>query len=110
MRSTIGRSPFANPTEALTFFRSSLPGEAGIRNELRGDGYFTIDISLSKAWRLGIGRHRLRFRWDVFNVTNTPKFDVGSLNDVPGSHAASAGTTARWRRATPRRGAACSSR
>jgi hypothetical protein len=76
-------SPFANATEALTFFRRSLPGESGIRNELRGDGYFNIDLSISKAWRLGIADNRLRFRWDIFNVTNTTKFDVGNMTMFP---------------------------
>ena len=76
-------SPFANAADALTFFRRQLPGEAGIRNLLRGDGYFTIDTSISKAWSVGISDHRLRFRWDVFNVTNTPKFDVGQLSVTP---------------------------
>ena len=65
------------------FFRRSLPGEVGVRNVLRGDGYFTIDTSLSKAWSIGMADHRLRFRWDVFNLTNTPKFDVGQLQGFP---------------------------
>jgi hypothetical protein len=76
-------SPFANPTEALKAFRFSYPGEIGLRNVLRGDGYFTLDSSVSKAWRLGIADHQLRFRWDVFNVTNTPKFDVGNVTMLP---------------------------
>jgi hypothetical protein len=76
-------SPFADPQDALTYFRRQLPGEAGIRNLLRGDGYFTFDTSISKAWALGISDHRLRFRWDVFNVTNTVKFDVAQLQTVP---------------------------
>jgi hypothetical protein len=76
-------SPFKNPTDALTFFRRSLPGEIGLRNVLRGDGYFTIDTSLSKAFRLGFSDHQLRFRWDVFNVTNTAKFDVGNVTMLP---------------------------
>jgi hypothetical protein len=76
-------SPFADAADALTYFRLALPGEAGIRNQLRGDGYFTIDASLSKSWGLGIADHRLRFRWDVFNLTNTPKFDVGQLTVTP---------------------------
>jgi len=76
-------SPFVNAQEALTFFRRQLPGEAGVRNLLRGDGYFTIDTSLSKSWSLGFSDHRLRFRWDVFNVTNTPKFDVSQLQTIP---------------------------
>ena len=38
---------------------------------------------MSKAWSLGIADHRLRFRWDVFNATNTAKFDVGQLTNTP---------------------------
>jgi hypothetical protein len=76
-------SPFVNPTDALTYFRRALPGEVGIRNLLRGDGYFVIDLSVSKSFRVGIADHRLRFRWDVFNLTNTVKFDVGQLTMFP---------------------------
>jgi Carboxypeptidase regulatory-like domain len=76
-------SPFVNATDALTFFRRQLPGEGGVRNLLRGDGYFTIDTSVSKSWSVGISDHRLRLRWDVFNVTNTPKFDVFQLSVTP---------------------------
>ena len=70
-------------TDALTFFRRALPGEVGIRNQLRGDGYFTIDMSIAKGFDVGISDYRLRFRWDIFNVTNTPKFNVGNLNMFP---------------------------
>jgi hypothetical protein len=76
-------SPFADPEEALKAFRFSLPGEVGLRNALRGDGYFTVDTSVSKAWRIGIGDHRIRFRWDVFNLTNTPAFDVADVTMLP---------------------------
>ena len=69
-------SPFPDPAAAVKFYRFSLPGEQGVRNALRGDGYFTIDLSLSKGFELPFGDNRLRFRWDVFNVTNTPMFDV----------------------------------
>ena len=76
-------SPFASATEALTFFRRALPGEQGQRNPFRGEGYFNVDMSLSKSFRLGIADHRLRFRWDVFNVTDIAKFDVASLTNTP---------------------------
>jgi hypothetical protein len=75
-------SPFADPEEALTFFRRALPGEVGLRNIFRGDGYFTIDTSVSKAWPI-YKSQRLRFRWDTFNLTNTPKFDVGNMTMFP---------------------------
>ncbi len=75
-------SPFVDPEAALDDFRRVLPGEVGLRNELTGDGYFTIDMSFSKAIRLG-GSHRLRFRWDIFNLTNTVSYDVYSLTAFP---------------------------
>lgn len=76
-------SPFKDPVAALKFFRFSLPGEVGLRNQLRGDGYFTLDTSVSKAWKIGISDHKLRFRWDTFNATNTAKFDVGQVTMLP---------------------------
>ena len=72
-------SPFKDPQQALTFFRNIYPGEAGIRNLLRGDGYFAIDLSIAKAFKLP-ATQRIEFRWDIFNLTNTPKFDTGDLN------------------------------
>jgi hypothetical protein len=54
-----------------------------VRNALRGDGYFTIDVSVSKGFELPFGDNRLRFRWDVFNVTNTPMFDVNGSAMTP---------------------------
>ncbi len=76
-------SPFANAADALTFFRRALPGEQGLRNPFRGDGYFNVDLSLSKAFKIGIADHRLRFRWDVFNATDAAKFDVAQLTNTP---------------------------
>jgi hypothetical protein len=75
-------SPFADPVDALTHFRRALPGEVGARNILRGDGYFTIDLSIAKAFTI-VSDNRMRFVWNIFNVTNTPKFDVGQLTMFP---------------------------
>ncbi len=60
-------------------FRYAYPGESGQRNNLRGPGYFGVDMSLAKAWKLTESQG-LRFSWDVFNVTNAVRFDVGTLN------------------------------
>ena len=75
-------SPFANPAEAQKAFKRILPGETGIRNLLRGDGYFGIDASIGKSFRMPFG-DRLRFRWDVFNLTNTVRFDTGAVTMLP---------------------------
>jgi hypothetical protein len=79
-------SPFADPQKALEAFRNVYPGEGGIRNLLRGDGYFAIDLSIAKGFKLPTTQ-RLEFRWDVFNLTNTPKFDTGDVTMFPDSAA-----------------------
>ncbi len=76
-------SAFKKPTDALKFFRFALPGEVGLRNVLRGDGYFSVDLSLSKAFPLGYRDHKLRIRADVFNLTNTSKFDTANVTMLP---------------------------
>jgi hypothetical protein len=75
-------SPFKDVKTAIDFFRLALPGEVGLRNVLLGDGYFSVDASLSKAWHV-VKNHRLRVRFDVFNLTNTAKFDTGNVTMTP---------------------------
>ena len=56
-----------------------MPGEAGQRNIFRGPGYFGIDAGLAKTWNFSEGK-TLKFSWEVFNVTNSVRFDAaGSL-------------------------------
>jgi hypothetical protein len=69
---------FRNPDTAKGSFRYSYPGESGQRNEIRGPGYFGIDSGLSKTWKVTESQN-LRFTWEVFNVTNSVRFDVGPL-------------------------------
>jgi hypothetical protein len=75
-------SPWENATEALTFFQRATPGQSGTRNLFRGDGYFGIDASIGKTFRMPFG-HRLMFRWDVFNLTNSVRFDTATLDMFP---------------------------
>lgn len=60
--------------------RLPYPGEAGMRNKFRGDGVFGIDSSLAKSWNLA-ERARLKFAWEVFNVTNSVRFDDNTTNN-----------------------------
>ena len=46
-----------------------------------GDGYFGVDTSLSKSWKIREGSG-LRFAWEVFNVTNSVRFDVNPLTSL----------------------------
>ena len=54
--------------------RLPYPGEAGQRNNFRGDGYFDIDSSLAKTWSLGEGM-KLKMDAEVYNVGNDVRFD-----------------------------------
>jgi Carboxypeptidase regulatory-like domain len=74
---------FQNPTAAQGNFRFSYPGESGQRNELRGPGYFGIDTGLSKQWPITESQN-VKFSWEVFNVTNSVRFDVSALPQTTG--------------------------
>lgn len=68
---------FSNVTEAYRSFRNARAGEAGDRNidTLRIPSYFVMDLGLSKSFGMWYAEgHRLQFRWEVFNVTNTQRF------------------------------------
>jgi hypothetical protein len=75
------RSPnlWANPQAAFDSYHYTPAGESGLRNNIRGSGYFGIDSSVSKTfdmpWKEG---HKLQIRWESFNLTNTIKFDPRS--------------------------------
>jgi hypothetical protein len=61
--------------QAYTAFRSPYPGESGQRNALRGPGYLELDAGLNKSWKLTESQS-VKFAWEAFNVTNTPRFDA----------------------------------
>lgn len=66
---------FANAEEAYRSFRSPHPGETGDRNQIRLPDFFVIDMGLQKQFKMPWSEnHRLGFKWEVFNVTNTPIF------------------------------------
>jgi Carboxypeptidase regulatory-like domain len=79
----VGPQAFADP-DALeasvtsaknNIARFPIPGEAGTRNAFRGDGFFGIDSGLNKTWNMW-EHTSLKFAWEVFNVSNSSRFDV----------------------------------
>jgi hypothetical protein len=72
---------FANPSQALANMRNPYPGEAGQRNNFRGDGYFGADAGLSKTWKTN-ERNSIRLAWEAFNVSNSVRFDVNPLTSL----------------------------
>ncbi len=77
---TGGPNIFPDPRVAREHFVNTRPGQVGDRNNIRGDGIFNIDLSLGKYWRMPYAEgHRLQFRWEIFNVTNSVRFDVRQM-------------------------------
>jgi hypothetical protein len=74
-------SPQAFDTPPVTGvnIRDSYPGEAGERNHFFGDGYFDLDSGLHKDIKIS-DRYKLALAWEVFNTTNSERFDVHSLD------------------------------
>ena len=78
---------FANPAALLASIgndgpiRNPLPGESGTRNAFRGDGYFGVDAGLSKFFTVR-GEQKLRASWEVFNVSNSVRFDTNPINSL----------------------------
>ena len=65
----------AFPLVPLTAFRF---GNSG-RNILDGPGYQSLNLALSRRFRLG-ERADLQFRWEGFNVTNHTNFNLPNVN------------------------------
>jgi hypothetical protein len=87
---TGGPNVFADPAAALKAYGLTLPGESGQRNGIRGDGYFTIDVGLGKRltlFNLKDHPHTLQIRAEAFNVSNTVRFDINSVNMTLGDPA-----------------------
>jgi Carboxypeptidase regulatory-like domain len=85
---------FADPAAAYRSFRSPYPGETGDRNRIRFPAYYVADIGLAKSFAMPWENHRLGFRWEVFNVTNTPIFTGIATRSLGYNPSAFSGTTA----------------
>jgi hypothetical protein len=77
---------FPDPATAENLFSPALPGQVGVRNFVRGDGFFGLDLGLSKRWKMPWNEnHSLALRWEVFNVTNSTRFDFNDQNSSSAS-------------------------
>jgi hypothetical protein len=73
---------FSDPEAVYRSFRPARPGEVGDRNVLRAPGYIALDMGLYKSFKMPWEGHELQFRWEVFNVTNTQRFDGLTISDL----------------------------
>lgn len=79
---------FSNSTAARAAFTGPTGLDIGSRNNLRGPGFFNLDLGLGKTFPLVGDRVSLKFRCDAFNAFNHPNFglpsvDITQSNGVP---------------------------
>ncbi len=68
---------FTDRTQAYQSFRVAAPGETGDRNALRYPGYIVLDFGIAKSFQMPWNEnHKVQFRVDTFNLTNTQKFTL----------------------------------
>jgi hypothetical protein len=70
---------FADPAAVFASFDHALPGDSGTRNPMRGDGYFSWDSGLDKDIHIS-ERIKVQLRWEMFNITNSVRFDAHSIS------------------------------
>jgi len=95
----IAAIPRLAPISLVTHGAFRFPGESGDRNNLRGPGYFGIDMAVRKSWKF-TERQALSFTWDVYNITNSVRFDAANTFptiDTSGSFGSYANTLTRPR-------------
>ncbi|NWG12470.1 MAG: carboxypeptidase regulatory-like domain-containing protein [Acidobacteria bacterium] len=65
---------FQDPLYAYQSFRNARAGETGERNIFRIPSYVSLDFQLAKEWKMPYAEgHKVQFRWEVFNLTNTQR-------------------------------------
>ena len=75
---------FADPEAALGALRFPRHGEMGNRNIFRSEGFWNVDMVVSKRWTMPWSeRHFLTFRTEAYNLTNSnffapPALDISS--------------------------------
>jgi len=72
---------FADPEAILGALRFPRHGETGNRNIFRSEGYWNVDMVVSKRWAMPWSeRHYLSFRAEAYNITNSTFFAPPALD------------------------------
>jgi hypothetical protein len=83
-----GLFAFTDPTAALNAYTGPTGFDIGSRNNLRGPGWFNLDLGLGKTFPIWGDRVNAKFRADAFNALNHPSFntpvdDITQASGVP---------------------------
>jgi hypothetical protein len=85
----------ADGQAAIDAYRQSLPGEGGLRNNIRTWGNWNIDSALAKSFKMPYKEgHAIQIRWETFNMTNSP---------ILGGYSMSMTQTSTWGRLSSQR-------
>jgi hypothetical protein len=96
-----GASPYVTalknqtPDQAFANLRYAYVGEAGQRNNFRNDGYLSLDDGLTKSFKT-FENQEFRISVEVFNVTNSVRFNAMQTNGAStkfGQYTGSTSTT-----------------
>jgi Carboxypeptidase regulatory-like domain len=72
---------FKNPELAFNQYTGPVGFQMGSRNNLRGPGFFLVDLGLGKNFPVYKERVNLKFRVDAFNALNHPNFEKPSFEN-----------------------------
>ena len=92
-----GPNLFSNPSAVVSApgepvgqygdFIETLAGQSGLRNNLRGPGFFNIDAGVYKTFTMPYSEHhKLQLRWETYNATNSVRFSAPALVDNSASN------------------------
>jgi hypothetical protein len=73
---------FKSQSAAIANIRPPYASETGERNFYRGDGYFSIETGVSKIFPI-TEKKEVKFAWEIFNTTNSVRFDPASVSNNP---------------------------
>jgi hypothetical protein len=91
--SGLGSTVGASSTAAGASFRTAYVGESGQRDNLRADGYFSMDPGMSKTFHI-TQKQSFKILIEYFNVTNAIRFNSpgsGSTTSTFGQYTSSGG-------------------
>jgi hypothetical protein len=70
---------FKNPQLAFNQYTGPVGFQIGSRNNLRGPGFFLVDLGIGKTFPVYKDKVNLKFRVDAFNALNHPNFESPSF-------------------------------
>ena len=72
-----------DPVAAVGAFQETMAGQSGVRNTIRGGGFFNIDSGVIKYFQMPYKEtHKMSLRWESFNLTNTVRFDPRATSNA----------------------------